>query len=47
MKMARDDKLEWPMLAEVMTAARAFLDPVLAGGLDAQWEPRQWAWEKS
>ena len=25
-------------------AARAFLDPVLAGGLDATWSPKSWRW---
>ena len=29
----------WPTLAEVTAAARAFLDPVLAGVLDASWNP--------
>jgi len=42
--MAREDRLAWPTLDEVTTAAQAFLDPVLAGGPDATWEPEAWAW---
>ncbi|MBC7172781.1 MAG: nucleotidyl transferase AbiEii/AbiGii toxin family protein [Polyangiaceae bacterium] len=42
--MAREDRLRWASLDEVMAAARAFLDPVLAGGLDATWLPVEWRW---
>jgi hypothetical protein len=42
--MAREDQLAWPTLDQVTTAAQAFLDPVLAGGLDATWEPEAWSW---
>jgi len=42
--MAREDQLAWPTLDAVTQSARAFLDPVLAGGLDATWEPAAWAW---
>jgi hypothetical protein len=42
--MAREDQLAWPTLAAVTAAARAFLDPVLAGGLDAAWSPEACAW---
>jgi hypothetical protein len=42
--MAREDRLAWPSLDEVTEAARAFLDPVLAGDLDAIWEPESWRW---
>lgn len=42
--MAREDHLEWTTLDEVTAAARAFLDPVLAGSLDATWKPEIWAW---
>ena len=42
--MAREDELAWPSLADVVRAAQAFLDPVLAGGLDATWEPKRWSW---
>ena len=42
--MAREDQLAWPDLETVIEAARAFLDPVLAGRLDAAWEPADWRW---
>jgi hypothetical protein len=42
--MAREDQLAWPTLDEVMKAAKAFLDPVLAGDLDAAWNPAAWTW---
>jgi predicted nucleotidyltransferase component of viral defense system len=42
--MAREDQLAWPTLDDVTTAAKAFLDPVLAGDLDATWGPDAWSW---
>jgi len=42
--MAREDQLDWPTVDDVTQAARAFLDPVLAGGLDATWSPDRWTW---
>lgn len=42
--MARDDDLEWPTLDVVTRAVEAFLDPVLAGDLDATWNPKRWSW---
>ncbi|MDP3278659.1 MAG: nucleotidyl transferase AbiEii/AbiGii toxin family protein [Deltaproteobacteria bacterium] len=42
--MAREDQLAWPTLDEVTKAAQTFLDPVLAGGFDATWEPTRWRW---
>lgn len=42
--MAREDQLMWPTLAEVTNAAKAFLDPVLPGGLVATWDPATWTW---
>lgn len=42
--MAREDDLAWPTLAAVTAAVRNFLDPVLAGGLDAGWSPADQAW---
>jgi hypothetical protein len=42
--MAREDQLAWPTLYEVTNAAKAFLDPVLAGDLDAAWSPDTWTW---
>lgn len=43
-RMAAQNELAWPTLAAVTTAVRAFLDPVLAGGLDATWDPAAWTW---
>jgi hypothetical protein len=42
--MSREDQLEWLTLEEVTKAVQAFLDPVLAGGFDATWEPDGWRW---
>ena len=42
--MAHEDQLAWPTLDEVTRAAKAFLDPVLAGDLDAVWTPETWTW---
>ena len=42
--MAREDQLPWTTLTDVTRAAQAFLDPVLAGGLAASWDPRSWRW---
>jgi len=42
--MAREDQLSWTTLEEVTKAVQAFLDPVLAGALDATWEPAAWTW---
>jgi len=44
--MVQEDQLAWPTLTEVTAAVRAFLDPVLAGGLDAEWMPGEWAWRR-
>ena len=42
--MAREDQLHWTTLDDVTAAAKAFLDPVLVGGLDATWLPTEWRW---
>jgi hypothetical protein len=42
--MARENQLAWATLDEVARAAKAFLDPVLAGNLDATWSPDTWTW---
>lgn len=42
--MAREERLTWATLDDVTKAAREFLDPVLAGGLDATWDPQSWRW---
>jgi len=44
--MAREDQLGWTTLDEVTAAAKAFLDPVLAGELEATWNPTNWTWSK-
>lgn len=43
--MARADQLPWASLVEVTAAASAFLDPVLAGGLLANWDNDDWGWK--
>ncbi|MEE9384006.1 MAG: nucleotidyl transferase AbiEii/AbiGii toxin family protein [Nannocystaceae bacterium] len=42
--MAREDQLAWPTLDEVVNAAKAFLDPVLAGNLNVTWDRETWLW---
>jgi len=42
--LAEQDELAWTTLEDVTAAARAFLDPVLGGTVDAAWEPAAWAW---
>lgn len=44
--MAREDGLAWPSLEDVTAAARAFLNPVLAGDLNAKWDPTGWDWKR-
>jgi hypothetical protein len=43
-RMAGSDDLPWPTLADVLAAARAFLDPVLIGTSAAKWDPAGWRW---
>lgn len=42
--IAKGDQLPWSTVDAVFEAARAFLDPVLAGHVDTVWDPRVWAW---
>jgi hypothetical protein len=42
--LARTDKLAWATIADVTRAAKTFLDRVLAGDIDATWEPDGWVW---
>ncbi|MEK7703543.1 MAG: nucleotidyl transferase AbiEii/AbiGii toxin family protein [Myxococcota bacterium] len=42
--MAREDQLAWPSLDDVTSTVQTFLDPVLAGGLDATWDPLATEW---
>lgn len=44
--MAKADLLAWPTLAEVTEAAKAFLDPILAGEREARWDPTSWRWQR-
>jgi hypothetical protein len=44
--MAREDQLAWAALADVTRAMQSFLDPVLAGDLDANWSPGTWSWSE-
>lgn len=45
--IVRNDQLEWPTLADVTSAARGFLDPVLeARAFDAKWQPPRWEWQR-
>jgi len=42
--MAARDGLAWVHVAEVAERVRSFLDPVLAGPLDARWDGAKWCW---
>jgi Nucleotidyl transferase AbiEii toxin, Type IV TA system len=42
--MAREDELSWATLSDVTQAAKGFLNPVLAGSLEATWSPDRWTW---
>ena len=42
--MALENQLAWPTLADVTNAARAFLDPVLAGATELIWDPTIERW---
>ncbi|MFO0743421.1 MAG: nucleotidyl transferase AbiEii/AbiGii toxin family protein [Labilithrix sp.] len=42
--MAREDSLAWPTLDDVTSAAKTFLDPVLASDLDAAWDAADRVW---
>jgi hypothetical protein len=44
--MAHEDQLAWPTLDEITNAAKAFLDPVLAGHVDSIWDPDTWRWHR-
>lgn len=45
--MGREDQLVWPTLDEVTQAAKAFLDPALAGDVALVWSPETWTWDKT
>jgi len=42
-EMAREHRLPWETLDTLLTAVRAFLDPVLAGGA-GRWDAAAWRW---
>jgi hypothetical protein len=42
--MAVESDLAWADIDAVMSAARAFLDPVLSTSTEAMWEPSTWTW---
>lgn len=42
-RMAKDEDLRWRELDQLLVAARAFLDPVLAAA-SGRWDPERWAW---
>ena len=44
--IALEDELRWRMLPEVFEAVGAFLNTVLSGPSDAQWEPHTWQWHR-
>ncbi len=43
--MAIADALRWMSLEDVVRAAQAFLDPVLADKALPNWSPQRWTWE--
>lgn len=44
--MAKVDQLAWPTIQEVTAAAKAFLDPILAGEREARWDSGSWRWRR-
>jgi hypothetical protein len=44
--MAQENELAWRTLADVTRAAQAFLNPVLAGELDATWDCETNGWRR-
>lgn len=44
-RMVVEYALQWPTLAAVTAAARAFLEPVLSGAAPDTWSPSAWRWE--
>jgi Nucleotidyl transferase AbiEii toxin, Type IV TA system len=43
--MAVADQLAWATIDALVVAVRAFLDPVLAAGINASWSPSSWTWQ--
>jgi len=42
--IAEEDRLRWTTLGGALEAARAFRDPVLAGGSETRWDRDAWGW---
>ena len=42
--IAEEDGLPWKDLDDVTSAARSFLDPVLAASSSSTWSPSTWTW---
>ncbi len=42
--LADEDGLPWKNLDDVTSAAKAFLDPVLASSSSSTWSPSTWTW---
>lgn len=42
-EMAREHRLAWTSLDELLLAVRAFVDPVL-DGVEGRWDPEAWRW---
>jgi hypothetical protein len=42
--LAREDELAWKTIGDVVSAARAFLNPALCADADVVWDPVSWAW---
>lgn len=45
--ISQRDQLKWRTLDEAIEAAKAFLDPVLEGDLEAKWDPATWTWTRA
>jgi hypothetical protein len=43
-RIARNDGLRWQTLAEVTSAVREFLEPVLSDARIQVWQPAEWRW---
>jgi len=44
-EMVKENDLPWPTLPDVLTAVRAFLDPVLIDRRAATWSSDRWSWQ--
>ena len=44
--LAVENELIWTSITEVFAAVRGFVEPALAEGYDATWNPNGWLWER-